>query len=39
LKVDLASNPTVSPFQYSLASYEAEDTSTDRNDLSNSSVS
>ncbi|MBO4517108.1 hypothetical protein J5751_06900 [bacterium] len=34
LKVDLASNPTVTPFTYSLVSYEAEDTSADRNDLS-----
>ena len=34
LKVDIASNPTVTPFTYSLVSYEAEDTSADKNDLS-----
>ena len=40
LVVDLASNPNtaLSPFTYSLTSIEAEDTSADRNDLSDSAV-
>ncbi len=40
LVVDLASNPnsSLSPFTYSLTSIEAEDTSADRNDLSNPEV-
>jgi hypothetical protein len=34
LKVDLASNPDATNFSYQLNTYEAEDTSADRNDLS-----